>query len=397
MKKTKKGLLAGLCVFLMATIVALSAQAEGMQTDAVDNSRLEFSTQYPSLVAKAGDSMTFDLDLDNQSGVSQDITLSIEAIPDGWSGTFSAGNKQIDIVHVKNGETNTGIDFALDIPIDAEDGEYEIRLKAQGETLSDEMLISLKINAEEIGDNNFTVEYPAQEGDADTKFSYNATLINNTLSEQSYSFSSNAPAGWQVSFLPAGENTKVAGLSVDARSTQGVDIDVTPPANIEAGEYEITCSATSVSESMEIVLSVTITGSYALDMSTPSGRLSLDAYANKESKVQVTLTNSGNSPLTNVNLTSSAPSGWNVRFENETIELIEAGATIETTAYITPSKEAMSGDYVTILTARNSQANDKIELRITVKTETIWGFVGIFIILALGCVIAAIMKKFGRR
>ena len=64
---------------------------------------------------------------------------------------------------------------------------------------------------------------------------------------------------------------------------------------------------------------MTINGTYDLMLSTPSGLLSFDAYSNKESAVQLTLTNFGNTDLTNVNLTSSAPTGWTVRFANETI------------------------------------------------------------------------------
>ncbi len=44
-------------------------------------------------------------------------------------------------------------------------------------------------------------------------------------------------------------------------------------------------------------LSVTINGSYDLMLSTPSGLLSFDAYSNKESTVQLTLTNLGNTDL----------------------------------------------------------------------------------------------------
>lgn len=54
--------------------------------------------------------------------------------------------------------------------------------------------------------------------------------------------------------------------------------------------------------------------------------------------MQLSLTNTGNSDLTNVNLTSSAPTGWTVRFANETIDIIEAGATVETTMYTPPAK-----------------------------------------------------------
>ena len=382
---------------LALTLLASCAMAESLDTAPAAEPYIELSTQYPALTVKAGDSLTFDLDLDNYSGVSQDITLSVAEIPEGWEGTFSAGSNQVSVVHVKNQATNSEVSFAVDVPLETADGEYIIRLAARGEDFADEMEIALTVSAEEIGESSFTVEYPSQEGDATTDFTFSATLINNTLSTQNYSFTSNAPSGWQVSFQPSGESTSVAALDVEARTTQAMDISVTPPENVEAGTYEIPVTATSVNESMPITLSVTITGSYGLTLSTPSGRLSLDAYANQESAVQLSLTNTGNSDLTNVNLTSSAPTGWTVRFANETIDIIEAGATVETTMYITPGEDAMSGDYATTITARNSDANDSVDFRITVKTETIWGLTGIGVIVLLAVVIGIVMRKYGRR
>ena len=382
---------------LALTLLASCAMAESLDTAPAAEPYIELSTQYPALTVKAGDSLTFDLDLDNYSGVSQDITLSVAEIPEGWEGTFSAGSNQVSVVHVKNQATNSEVSFAVDVPLETADGEYIIRLAARGEDFADEMEIALTVSAEEIGESSFTAEYPSQEGDATTDFTFSATLINNTLSTQNYSFTSNAPSGWQVSFQPSGESTSVAALDVEARTTQAMDISVTPPENVEAGTYEIPVTATSVNESMPITLSVTITGSYGLTLSTPSGRLSLDAYANQESAVQLSLTTTGNSDLNNVYLTSSAPTGWTVRFANETIDIIEAGATVETTMYITPGEDAMSGDYATTITARNSDANDSVDFRITVKTETIWGLTGIGVIVVLAVVIGIVMRKYGRR
>ena len=390
----KSKLLKTLILSLLVLSMVSAALAEPVEEKA---KYIELSTKYPSMVIKAGDSLTFDLDIDNQSGVSQDVALSIEEIPEGWEGSFSASSKQVSIVHVKNEEANTDVDFAVDVPLETADGEYEIALSAKGQGFSDEMILNLTVSAEQMGESSFEVEYPSQEGDADTDFSFAATLINNTLSNQSYSFSSNAPSGWDVSFMPSGESTKVAALEVEARKSQGVDISVTPPANIEAGTYEINLTAASADEKLSLDLEIVITGSYDVSLSTPSGRLSFDAYANQEAAVQLSITNNGNTELTNVNLTSSAPSGWNVRFANETIELIEAGATIETTAYVTPGEEAMSGDYVTSITVKNSDANDSADFRVTVKTETKWGVTGIAVILILAAAIVIIMRKYGRR
>lgn len=397
MKRNSMRTLSRIAAVTLALMMLVCGASAEETTASAGPARIELSTQYPAMVVKAGDNLTFDLDIDNQSGKSQDVTLSIESLPEGWTGSFSASSKQVSVVHVKNGDSNTNVDFALDIPLEAADGEYAVELKAQGDGFNDTMRIDITVNAEEVGESSFEAEYPSQEGDAGTAFTFNTTLINNTLSAQSYAFSANAPTGWTVNFKPSGESTKVAALDVEARTSQGVDISVTPPENVEAGTYDISCTATSASETMSIDLSVTITGSYALTLSTPSGRLSFDAYANQETAVQLTLTNDGNTDLTNVNLTSSAPSNWNVRFASETIELIEAGATVETTAYVTPSEEAMSGDYVTSLTARNSNASDSVEFRVSVKTETKWGLAGIGIIALLAVVITGVMRKYGRR
>ena len=395
--KALQNILSCVMLYVAAMVLVFSAAcAEGMNTSASEP-YIELSTDYPAMTVKAGDSLTFDLTLENQSGSSQEIVLKTTSIPESWTGSFSASSKEISIVHVKNDASNTSIDYALDIPLETADGEYEVILSASGAQISDTMTLRLKVASEEIGESSFEVEYPSQEGDADTTFSYSATLINNTLSQQNYSFATSAPQGWQVSIMPGGESTKVSALDVEARSTQTLDIDVVVPANVEAGEYPLSVTATSVNDKMTIDMTATVTGSYELELSTPSGRLSFDSYANKESTVQLTLTNTGNTDLTNVNLTSSAPTGWTVRFANETIDLIEAGASIETTAYVTPGEDAMSGDYAATITAKNSNTSDKAEFRITVKTETIWGFAGIGIIVVMALVLMGVMKKYGRR
>lgn len=391
LSRMRRGLVCTLAVLLLLSQVALAEEAAAADGIAV-------STTYPAATLKAGDSISFRLAVENQSGTARDIALSITDIPEGWEGTLTAESRQISVVHVRHEETNEAISLDLTVPLEAEDGEYSIQVKADGGSgITDTMDIRITVNAEEIGSSSFTAEYPAQEGAADTAFAFDATLVNNTLSEQSYSFSSNAPTGWQVSLTPAEESTKVASISVEPRTSQGIKINVTPPENVEAGAYEIQCTATSATEKMSVDLSVTITDTYDLTLSTPSGRLSLDAYANQETAMQLTLTNAGNSALTNVNLTSSAPSGWNVRFEPSTIDLIESGAVVEATAYITPGEDSMSGDYVASVTARNSNASDSADFRITVKTETKWGFVGIGVIVVLAVVLAIIFRKYGRR
>ena len=66
------------------------------------------------------------------------------------------------------------------------------------------------------------------------------------------------------------------------------------------------------------------------------------SHANKPSSVTLEITNNSNVALENVNLTSSVPDGWTATFSQATIDKIDAGATVEVTATVTPSKDAMA-------------------------------------------------------
>ena len=87
--------LAALTVALL--LLVSCAAAEAVDTKTADP-YIELSTQYPAMTVKAGDSLTFALSLDNYSGASQDLTLSVEEIPEGWEGSFSASSAEITAV-----------------------------------------------------------------------------------------------------------------------------------------------------------------------------------------------------------------------------------------------------------------------------------------------------------
>lgn len=359
---------------------------------------LTLSTPYPGMMVKAGDSVSVSLDISNSSGSAADVSLQTLSLPDGWEGYFNGGGKQITSVHVPAQDTFSDVSFQMTVPTDASEGEYQVRLQAVSDTgLSDVMTLTFTISETRYGQSSFTTEYPEQEGASGTTFTFNTTLVNNGAESQSYSLSSQAPDGWQVSFKPSGESTQIAAIDIDSAGSQGINVTVVPPSNVEAGSYTIACSAISAGETMNLDLKVNITGTYALQLSTPSGLLSFDTTANKASAVTLSVTNLSNVTLENINLTSSAPSGWTVEFDTSTIESLEAGATQEVVAHITPGEDAMTGDYVTTITASSSETSDTAEFRVTVKTATVWGFVAIAIIVLLAGGLGYVFRKYGRR
>lgn len=387
-KRMTKTLAAGAVTAVMALGLSMTAFADG---------GLDIHTEYPGMTAKAGDSLTFTIDMDN-SGSACDAVLSVQSLPDGWEGYIAGGSSRITRIHVPNGTDSASATFHLDIPADTADGSYEVVLAAQSDNAaSDTLTLYLDVDQLEVSQGDFSSEYPEQEGSADTSFSFNATLINNSAAEQSYSLSANAPDGWQVAFKPSGESTQVASLSLEPAVSQGLTITVTPPNNVEAGEYTIPCSAISADESLNMELLVKVTESYDITLSTPDGLLSFDTTAGKEKDLTLTVTNNSNVAVEHVNLTASAPTDWNVSFDTPTIDVVEAGATVEVSAHVTPSSEALTGDYVVTFTADASEVSDSAEFRVAVETSVLWGFAAILIIAALLAGIGYVFRKYGRR
>ena len=107
--------------------------------------------------------------------------------------------------------------------------------------------------------------------------------------------------------------------------------------------------------------------------------------------------NDGSAPLTDVNLSGSLPSGWEVEFDPASIDRVEPGATTSVVARITPAGDAIAGDYAVSLTAAAAGDSQTLDVRFAVKASGFWGGVGIgVIVLALGGLLW-VFRRYGRR
>ena len=133
-------------------------------------------------------------------------------------------------------------------------------------------------------------------------------------------------------------------------------------------------------------------------ITTSSGQLSGQAYIGKATPLKVEIQNNGSAPAQAIQLTSTAPTGWKVSFDPQTINAIPAGQQVEVTANVTPADNAVAGDYMVTVKAQPSDGSSQsTDFRITVLTSTLWGVAGIALIaVALGVVALAVVR-FGRR
>lgn len=210
------------------------------------------------------------------------------------------------------------------------------------------------------------------------------------------------PEGWFAATTPQYETTTEI-LAVKITSGQAVTIRVVaaPLTKQEPGEYLISVTLKSNIEDDPLEgtaeYKAIIIGTYELDLKTKSGRLSTDISSGQDNNYTLTLENLGSDSIENISLTASKPSGWKVKFDEDKIEVLEASEKIEIDAIISPPDKTLAGDYVLNFNVNSENSTDSIELRVTVETPTIWGIVGIAVIVLVVIGIAIVFSRLGRR
>src|SRR5690606_22738433 len=135
-----------------------------------------------------------------------------------------------------------------------------------------------------------------------------------------------------------------------------------------AGTYRIPVRAVTSSTSANLDLEAVVTGSYALELTTPTGLVSTNVTAGGSKKLQLTVRNTGSSELTGIEMKSAIPSKWQVIFDPVKIDKLAPGNDATVYATIQADKKAIPGDYVANLEAKNPETTSKIAFRIMVKT-----------------------------
>lgn len=357
---------------------------------------LVIGTSFPGLQARAGETIEFPLKVYNNSSNAQTIELRIISIPDGWDFVLEGRGRTINKIFVDH-NSYENIDLGIDIPADANEGSYQVVVEARGSGTSDRLTIDLELTEDAKKGSDLSAEYPDLEGTATTTFKFRLDITNNSSQTQSYSLEANVPRGWQATFSPAYSDEKIASISVEPNSNQGLEISVDPPDLVSAKEYTIPVIAKSAGETLRQDLKVIIKGTYELNLTTPTGRLSEDARAGREKEVKLLVSNTGSSDLTDIEFSSWEPQNWEVRFDPKGLDLLKPGESKEIKAYIKPDSKALAGDYVVKLTAKTPEDSSSTEFRITLKTATTWGLTGGIIIVGLVGGLYFIFNKYGRR
>jgi uncharacterized membrane protein len=356
---------------------------------------LEVTTPYPAVAVAPGSKVSFDLTV--SSTRSATIDLKVNGVPAGWTASLQGGGNVVDAVTATPGKPGT-VRLDVSVPADASAGTKTLSVTGRGGGASDTLGVTVRVDSEAAGDVSLTTTTPTLTGASDTKFSFELQFKNDTPQDVTVSVAGTGPDGWVVTPTLTGE-TQAASTVVKAGESQNVTVAVTPPSDAPAGQYPIQVVATAGERTATSDLGIEITGSYSADLSTPNDLLSASSSAGSPTNITFQITNTGTAPITAVKLTGTPPSGWEVTVDPESIDSIAPQETGTLTATVTPSSEAVAGDYVVSFasTATESGADANASIRFTVETSPVWAFVGIGIIVLILAGLFYVFRTYGRR
>jgi uncharacterized membrane protein len=358
---------------------------------------LEVTTPFPAIAIAPGSSATFDLSV-TLTGTTTTVGLSVDGVPADWSATLQGGGFVVDGVLAGPGTTGE-VSLDVDVPASATAGTTTLQVRASADGREDVLPITMRVAADIAGDITLTTDSPVLTGSTDDEFSFDLTLENDTAQDQTVSVAASiAQPDWEVDAVVTGEE-QAASTVVEAGSTATVRVTATPPQDAPAGQYEISVEANAGEQTVTAALGVEITGSFAMDVSTPGDLLSNRGGAGSGTSQQIEVTNTGTAPLEGVVVTATPPTDWTVTFDKEggLMDPIAPGDTGVITATITPSGEAVAGDYVVRFNASNDEADGEVQIRFTVETSPLWAIIGILVILAIVGGLFYVFRTYGRR
>ncbi len=355
---------------------------------------LEVTTPYPAVAVAPGSKVSFDLTVN--STVAGNVALKVDSVPTGWTATLHGGGFVVDGVTASASKDAT-VRLDVSVPGDAAASTQTLRVDATLGSAHAILPISIRVDAAAAGDITITTTTPTLSGPSTGSFPFALTLHNDTAQDVTVSATAAVTdhPDWDVKAEIAGE-TQAASTVVTAGSTTSINVTATPPEAAPAGSYSVHVEVKAGEQTIPGDFGVELTGSYSMTFATPNDVLSANGGSGSPTTMQFIITNTGTATLENVALTATPPTGWKVDFDQPTVS-VTTDKPVTVTATITPTGEAVAGDYVVSFSAKNDQASKTADVRFTVETSPLWALIGIGIIALILAGLFYVFRTYGRR
>ena len=340
------------------------------------------------------------------TGAINNITFAVEG-PRDWDVEF----EQKLVAVLEAGETGR-VDVALEVPEQTQAGDYMLNLNVGGdEVAASQVDIRVTVNT---GFKDPKIElrqlYPALEAIAGEEFVFEVEFLytgaSMTDEPRIFNLVTEVPKNWNIHMTPPYEKEKkltAISLKPGFTFTDKTRVVAMPPflPLPEPGEYSIILEVVDAETgelSDTVEYTAIITARYNLILAPVGDRYNTNATAGEDSFFSAQVVNLGTADIDKVNFSSTKPEGWTIEFTPDTVDSLEALKVQTVDVNIKPPPETIAGDYQITLRASGSQAfAQDLTIRVTVESPTIWGWVGVIIIVLVIASLVVIFMRFSRR
>ena len=380
----------------LALLVVATAMPAGAQDTPPPVKGMFLLTDYPAVTVRPGTTTTINLRLRNYALPPERFTLAVNNVPSGWTVTLLGGGQPAGAAMVATNDSTT-LQLRLDVPANAPMGTQNLTVSAKGQSTELDLPVAVTLAKDLPAKLTVEPELPSLRGTSKSNFEYQLKVKNDSGRNLVIALAAQAPQNFETSFTEQYGSQELSSLPVEAGQSKTVKLKVRPPSTIGANRYPVSVKATAEDATADASVALEITGSPKLSMAGRDGVLSARAEAGKEASIPIVVTNTGTAAADEIELTSSAPSGWKVTFEPKTIDRIAPGANKEVQALVTPPEKAIAGDYAPTFNAAARGETANTQFRVAVGVSTMWGAIGIGIIAIALLIMVGAVARFGRR
>lgn len=403
-KKAVGRFVLALGIFAASAVFLSSPAVWGTEKEKKDLPQRQISVapEYTAITVPEGEEVSVDLTVANQGKQDEFIDLSLTQVPKGWKARIKTYSFDVSGLFVPSDKSKS-----LSLKAEAEEGtgpgKYVFGIKGQtqdGKLVSTShvtVTVREKDKEKKSKGVNLTTSYPVLRGPTDAKFEFSVELENKTDKDTTFNLSAQGPANWDINFKPSYEDKLVSSLRLKAGARQSIGVEVKPYALAEAGNYPIQVKVSAPEGSAEAELTVVLTGTHKIEVGTASGLLSLTAMTGKPANMSFYVKNTGSAPQNNIKLLSFKPENWKVEFTPDKLDKLAPNELKQIEMVVTTSDQALVGDYSVAVGVEGEKASKNLEFRVTVKASTVWGWVGIAIIVLVVLGLVILFVRVGRR
>jgi len=382
-----------LATILFALAPALPAAAEEAPAGVKG---LFLLTDYPAVTVRPGTTSTVSLRLQNYALPPERLALSISGVPSGWTVTLLGGGQPVAAAMPATNQ-NVSLQLRLDVPANAAIGTQSLTVTAKGSTAEVSLPVAVTLAKELPAKLTMEPQLPSLRGNAKSSFEYQLNVKNDSGRNLVVGFAASGPPNFETSFTEQYGSQEINSMPVEAGQSKTVKLKVRPPSTIGAGNYPVTIKASAEDTTADAKVALEIAGQPRLSLAGRDGLVSSRAEAGKETTIPIMITNTGTAPADEVELTSTAPSGWKITFEPKAVDRIPPGQNKEVQVLVTPPEKAVAGDYAPTFNVASRGESASTQFRVAVSTSTMWGIVGAGIIAIALLIMVGAVARFGRR